>query len=499
MHVAIVLFAVVLALWPSSTSLVNYWRAITDYQHGFLIAPLSLLWLGWLLRRGMATRSQPSAVGLSGLFLLLLIWVVAQRAGFDIVHQAVLPLVMLAAIWAVCGSRVMRSFAPAILLLYFAIPIWDYLLPVLQRLSIFATEHLLALLGVPATVTEYRVTIPEGTFAIIEGCSGKRYLIVTLAVAWLMGWLNDMRGRQFAKYLAICAALALITNWVRIVIVIYAGHVSNMEHYFVAVEHFTLGNIIFLVLLAAVLALGRKFDTVRRAATDVPDEGLLTRTSATPVDLHFVAGRSLWIVLVALALTAAVGRINHGETQSKALGQWPLGTGNWQGPLPSRASWKPDFAAAKHERRAQYLTTNGVLEVYVNLYPSAQSGAELIQYGNNIAAPMGWDKVWNTTNETISGNSDPLSAFVMSSPDGRQWLVAFTYRAASHATHGDIPAKLLIGWLSLFSAIDQGVVALSSPCEPGNCDKARALITDFWENNGSPLLAMIPAKVEPAP
>jgi EpsI family protein len=499
MHAAVASIAVLLALWPSVFSLVNHWRTITDYQHGFLIAPLSLLWLGWLLRRGMATQSQPSPVGLGCLFLVLLVWVVAQRGGFDIVHQAVLPLVMLAAVWSVCGIRVTRNLAPAILLLYFAIPIWDYLLPVLQRMSIFATEHSLALLGVPATVTEYRVTIPEGAFAIVEGCSGKRYLIVTLAVAWLMGWLNDMPGKRFAKYLALCAALALVTNWVRIVIVIYAGHVSNMQHYFVAVEHFTLGNVIFLVLLAAVLALGRKFDTVHRLATDLPRDGSLAPTARTPVDLRLVAGKSLWIVLAALALTAVVGRISHGESKSEVLGQWPLGAGSWQGPLPSRASWKPDYAAVKHERRAQYLTNYGAVEVYANLFPSARRDAELIQYGNNLASPAGWERVWGANSGTISAGGTPLSTFIMSGSDQRQWLVAYTYRAGSRASHREIPAKLLIGWLSLFGAIDQGVVALSSPCEPGNCDKARALIADFWENNGPPLLAMIAAKVELAP
>jgi exosortase len=245
------------ALWPSPGSLVRYWESVRDYQHGFLIAALVLAWMARELWHGASTGIHPSLPATALLAPVLLVWLIAARGGIDIAHQVLWPVALGMAIWAVAGAGAARRLFPAVGLLYTAIPIWDYGLPVLQRLSIFFSEHILGLLGVPATVTEYRVTIPEGTFAIVEGCSGKRFLVVTLAVAYLATFLNQLRGWRALFFLAAAALLSMVINWIRIVIIIYAGHVSNMQHYLVANEHLSLGNAMFVPLILGVILLGR--------------------------------------------------------------------------------------------------------------------------------------------------------------------------------------------------------------------------------------------------
>src|SRR5690606_5055666 len=181
----LVLLAAGVALWPSLESLLGYWRDVSDYQHGYVIAALALVWIARELWRFPAQELDGSSAAAMILALVLLAWLVSLRGGIDILHQLLWPLALWLAIWAAGGRSVARRLFAPLAFLYFSIPVWDYALPVLQRLSIFFSERMLALLGVAATVSEYRVTIPEGTFAIIEGCSGKRYLMVTLALAWL--------------------------------------------------------------------------------------------------------------------------------------------------------------------------------------------------------------------------------------------------------------------------------------------------------------------------
>lgn len=60
-----VLYAIVAlakrALWPTLLPLVRYWHAVADYQHGFLIAGLLVLWLAalWHSLNRQAKRLRP--------------------------------------------------------------------------------------------------------------------------------------------------------------------------------------------------------------------------------------------------------------------------------------------------------------------------------------------------------------------------------------------------------------------------------------------------------
>jgi exosortase len=375
--ILLALILATLALWPSPASLWNYWGDILDYQHGFLVAAIALAWIGRELWRGGAAGTQPSWKATLALAVVLSGWIIAVRGGIAILHQLLWPLALGLSVWSVAGWPAARRLLPPIGLLYAAIPVWDYGLPVLQRLSIYSTEHILALLGVPASVSEYRVTIPEGTFAIVEGCSGKRYFVVTLAIAYLAIAINGLRGARALLYLAAAGLLSMLVNWIRIVIVIYAGHVSNMQHYLVANEHKSLGNVLFVVLIVGVLLQGRWL--ARRGATSVSAASI--SGIANPALAPWQPLMLLPAALLVLALPASLVRKASAPMRLEAM---PIATGDWLGPLPPQAGWRPEFSAADDEQRVAYVSTTGTVELYANLYVDQASGRELIHYSNNI-------------------------------------------------------------------------------------------------------------------
>jgi EpsI family protein len=478
---------VTVALWPSPGSLLRYWESVHDYQHGYLIATIVLAWMARELWRGASRGLHPSLPASVLLAPVLLVWIVAARGGIDIAHQLLWPVALGMAIWAVAGTGTARRLIPAVGLLYAAIPVWDYGLPVLQRLSIFFSEHILGLLGVPATVTEYRVTIPEGTFAIVEGCSGKRFLVVTLAVAYLTTFVNHLRGWRALCFLAAAALLSMVTNWIRIVIIIYAGHVSNMQHYLVANEHLSLGNAMFVPLILGVILLGR---WLGREHGPVP----VADTATGPV-----AGRMALVPVGILLLTAAVVRLDvagHGKT---LLGPMPVATDRWQGPIPPQAGWRPAYKSADDERRAMYASVDGQVEIYANLYTSQRKNQELIHYGNNIIAPALWTQPWSDSEGSLTAGKTNWAVQRMQGPDQRVWLVAHTYLVGGHSYRTDTSAKLAYGWRSLFGAAPAGVLAAAAVCDEGNCDKARMLVADFWENMRPLMQAMMPSGAQRAP
>lgn len=467
------------AVWPSLQSLAQIWREVHDYQHGWLIAPIAIVWFGLVLRGPLPGAPRASYAATMPLALALAAWLVAYNANSQMAHQLLAPWVLGLSVLAVSGPKVTRAFAAPIGFLYFATPIWDYAVPVLQRLSVWATESALALVGVPAVVSEYVVTIPEGTFRIIEGCSGKRYFMVTLAMAVLSAHVHGIRGWRYPVFVAGCGLLAMIANYVRIFTVIYAGHVSRMQHYFVAVEHKSLGNAIFVVLLLAVFLLARRLaspHSVQRASA-----GGRLAAEGSP------GGRIVLVALLGLAIGLTQARASASLPPPRLLGL-PVATGTWQGPLPASPSWQPRYPGAADSRRAAYVSPAGTVEVYVNVYGEQRQGeGELIQYGNTLLAPGEWTRAWPLQADALQPARGPaLLAFEARAPSGQRWLVARVFDVGGKLTTSELAAQLSYGLQSTLRPVPAGVFALASQCD-GNCEAARALVKSFWDDMSGPV------------
>ncbi|MGQ0384051.1 MAG: exosortase C-terminal domain/associated protein EpsI [Gammaproteobacteria bacterium] len=478
--------AALAATWPSLQSLFDHWVAVRDYQYGLPIALIALVWIVAAARQSRVPP-QPSWSGILALAASLLAWLVAHNAHSQVVHQMLMPVVVWTAVLAGAGRTMARRLMLPTAYLFFAIPIWDYAVPVLQWLSVIATETTLALAGVPAEVSEFRVTLPVGSFEIVEGCSGKRYFMVTLAVGVLAVAVNRMPLRRATAYLAACGVLALLANWLRIFVVIVAGHVSNMRHYLVAVEHETFGNVIFALLVIAVLLMARRFGSAapRAAAAggaDAAGQPLRSASRLAP------AGLALAILIAAAALPHARARL---ATDARSLPPLPVTTAHWQGPLPGEARWDPRFQGVSAERRARYSTGQHAVEVYVNLYLHQAQGAELVLFENRLDAPGPWRQSWPPVRVALTTPSGQrLMSFEAGDPAGVTWLFVYRYQIGAWGTTSDGLAQIAYGLQSMLRPAPSGMVALAMRCDT-NCESARALVMTFWDEMAAPILVMI--------
>jgi EpsI family protein len=499
---AVTMAVAVVALWPTSASLSKYWSDIQTYEHGYLIAAVTVVWLIVVLRRAAPAEPRYSSIGLALLAATLILWLVAMTANVNILHQLLLPPAIWLTVCAVAGWRVARRFIAPIGFFYFAIPIWDYSLPILQQLCVAVTEGSLGLVGVPTVVRENTVTIPEGTFVIVEGCSGLRYFMVTLAVAYLATALNPMTRGRVAIFFVASAGLALLANWIRIFIVIYAGHVTNMQHYLVATEHLSLGNGIFVLLLAVVVLLARRWSHAAAPASGLPAAALAGNASASAANhrpWHSLSG--WWAALPATALLLAstvVTRAQGSTTPTAALGSLPVAASAWQGPLPAQSSWLPRYGAASAERRASYQSASGaIVELYVNLYAGQSDGHELVGYVNTLVAPAGWSREWPPRAQKLAVTGAPtLMSYVVRHSDGHNWLLAYLYQVGSLRTSSDPLAQFAYGVQAVWRAAPAGVVAITVQCGL-NCEAAQQVAAGFWSNMSQSILAMVPDHAGP--
>ncbi|HEY8508733.1 MAG TPA: exosortase/archaeosortase family protein [Steroidobacteraceae bacterium] len=479
--VAFTLVAAVLALWPSVVALVDAWK-VADYQHGWLIAAVSLVWCARVIYR---LRSHPLTPGVPGaiiLAVLLLLWLLASNANSVMMQHLLLPPVICAAVMAVAGWPIARQLLMPVAYLYFAIPVWDYALPFLQFMSVTASEAILHAMRVPATVHEYTVTLPAGTFEIIEGCSGKRYFMVALAVATLLA--TELPLKRAITLIVLAGALSMVANWIRIVIVIYSGYLTDMKHYFVAVEHRTLGHVIFALLIGVIIFVARRYSRVR-----VPESPKAFAQETASPRMSRLAARAavpFGLLLGTFAFSKAHTSV---EPAFAEVGMFPVAAGRWAGPLPPQSQWSPRYINPDSERRAAYVSAEGTIEAYANVYGMQRQGRELVFHGNSPAGDL--VRVWPYRSWEITTGAGPnLSAFEARSQDGL-WLVAHVFKVGGWSTPSEPLAQLSYGVKSFVHPPPAGAIVLAARCRE-SCESARALVTTFWDDMSASILALIP-------
>jgi exosortase A len=467
----------VLGLWPSVASLARIWRDMFEYHHGFAIAAIAIVWL-WRIRRDIdACSVRPVRTAWPLLAIALLLWTIAYRANSELMQQLLLPVVAILALYAAAGWQVCRLVAAPLAYLYFAIPLWEQLLPFLQALTTAVAENVLGLMGVPTQVEGHHVTIPSGRFSIVEGCSGKRYLVISLAFATLAAAIEQMRWRRTLALLSIAAGLALVTNWVRVVTIIYAGHVTQMQSYLVANEHRSLGYALFVPLLLAILWTARR---IRRGQVEVPARPIVpenerrTRLADWAIVMGFVA-----LPILVWARTSDQGATAH-------LAPMPVATGTWQGPLPPAAVWQPRFVNPSQERRAAYSVGGRRVEVYLNLYASQAQGRELVFHRNSVVPPEHFTLI-----RRLPARGETLPAVVVADSTGMRWVVAHIYEIGGWLTPSEPLAQLYYGLHAIVRPVPAGTLAAAVRCE-ADCKTAEQALDGFWRAHAVELAGLVP-------
>lgn len=456
----VVLAACVAACWPSFAVLLGYWsdtRAM-GMTHGWLIVAI-VFWLLWK-ERNVEGGAAPCRTCLAAMVALWIVWLVALRAGLQIVHLVLIPPIAWLAVAGALGRPVARRFAYPLGYLYFAIPLWGNLTEVLQWTTIYAVRFMLRATGVPAYFQGEIVQVPAGQFHIVGGCSGLHYFLVSLAVASLYAHIHRDPPRRHLAIVAIAGVAAILLNWVRVYCVILAGHLTNMQSFLVRVDHYWFGWGLFGIAMA--LALWVASRVLPAAETEAAD-----RAAAQPVGaLRWPAVVGVVGALAAMALSVqAVGRTDRTATAPDVAG--PLaqagvralpapGTNDAaQAPGTGAIPWQPRFKGATQEFRGA--TADDAVRVYVAVYATQRQGAELGYYRNSITGPR--------LSEVESRHRDGITWVVGQGPDEDRWLVGSVYLVGGRRFAGPTAAQVYYALRSIGGPVPSGVAIVASRCE----------------------------------
>lgn len=456
--IAIMLLTFV-CLWPTSTSLMVRWEdgIHRTYTHGYAIVALSL-WLIWRDRSRLATAAA-CFPALAVLVATTLLWLIVWRAGLQIVHQTLLPAMTLIAVLACCGPAVTRQLLLPILYLYCAIPVWDAANPVLQWISVFAVRSLLRIADIPAFFDGNRFQIPAGSFEIADGCSGVHFFVVALSIAILYGAINRDVLRTRIKLIAFALALAMLTNWLRIFIIVVAGHLTDMQHRLIVGEHYSFGWFMF----AGAMLL--YFLVVRR--WPLPAAAMVSGAASTSAP----AAAAVALAVVTVAAGPAWAALDDNRAVDATAHRLPADVNGWT--VHSAASdWRPLFKGADEDQRLEYRSQSVSVEAYRATYLFQLQGREILGHENSLMSGM------RTLGQQADAAPSPWRASLGRDESGDQWVIVHVQRVDDVWAAPGVQAQLDYGVRSLFDAPLSSIIVLRSRCQP-DCSAASASLRRF--------------------
>ena len=241
----VAVIAIILAFyWRTAESIVAIWWRSETFAHGFLIVPISIV-LVWMRRRELAGLvPAPDALGLVLLAGAGLAWLVAWAGQVQVVQQYAMTAMIPAAVVAVAGRRVARALAFPLGFLLLGVPVGEVLIPPLMDWTAHFTVVALRLTGIPVFQEGTYFTIPSGSWSVVEGCSGLRYLIASITVGTLYAYLSYQRFWKRALFVVLSVVVPIIANGLRAYIIVMIAVLSDMR-LALGIDHIIYGWVFF--------------------------------------------------------------------------------------------------------------------------------------------------------------------------------------------------------------------------------------------------------------
>jgi len=406
------------------------------YSHGLLLAVVCALIILREWRRMHRIEIRPQILPVLALFLCSLLWLLAALGTIQIIQMLVLIMILSLLFWALMGFRQARPFFFPVFLMLGATPIWEVLGYPLQYLTAVVVGQLARFTIIPSIRDDMHILIPAGTFEVAPGCSGLNYFITAVIIATLFVYLNNIRWERAGLYIATAMLASIIANIIRVYVIVLSGQLTNMQSYFVTVEHVSLGWAVFAVCITLYLwVVGRGLEKNQREDGDHRQRNEVEERSVERVSYYKTGG--LFIILIAAVF---FGPLMDAYYQAKykdipvIVSIIPEQAGGWR-KAKLLDDYQPAFGHGIQMVETAYvdLANGQTIYVYMNYYYTQTQGDEAVSDQHHID-----NEHWQTWSKEIiainlDGFKDVLET-VLVAPNGRQKLVWQWYETSDMRT-----------------------------------------------------------------
>ncbi|WP_041598610.1 exosortase A [Hahella chejuensis] len=484
--ILLVLATISLGYWQEWLSLFQLWNDSYDYTHGFLVFFVTL----WLL---YTKRNEILSLQLDGwwmflpaLMLTAAAHLLAKAADVKTVATLSLPCFLLFTGIFLYGKQFFIKVAPTLSLLFFALPVWDDIAPLLQYITVFTNQLFLSAFDIPAIIRDLYITIPQGTFFVAGGCSGSRYLLVAMFISNVYGilYLKDIKRSLLLFFFSIF--FSMLANWIRVFGIIYAGYQTDMQSSLVN-DHEVYGWIIFAVV--CLLPVFVAAHCIEKGAPVANSEPATIPPPPSTQNSFKRAYTGLCVTLAIMLISPIWTSLLSASSSNGVLvnRELPAGEGDWKGPLLKENAWKPNFHNADLDASGVYINSEGEsLQLSVSWYYEQHQGKELVYYDNHLFDEKEWILV---SSEKIAipagtGTFDAKETILKSKSIQDSYVVIYHwYQIGEFTANTNLKAKLFGALARLTGSDSGGLLATAKYCKSiGNCQEYKKSLLSLSAN-----------------
>lgn len=460
---------VCLALWPTLASFHDVWTSY-DYSHGYLAAAVAI-WLGWRnLRNGVpGERDGLSELAPVAIVSLSLLWLVATVLHHRVVHQGVLPLMLVAWAAMVGGRRGVLYAVPPASLALFAVPFWEVFVPPLQALTVLVSGSAVRLIGIGAEISGDIIAIPSGRFEVAGSCSGLNYFIVGgfMGATYAYLFVEPWKGRL--KVMALAVATAMVANWVRVVGLVIVGHMTQMQHSLMA-DHHTYGWIVFGLFMGGWLWLVER-QTGRASRTSEHTGPQAAPRSASWARRFRIATA---LVLLGPAVYWVVTAVPPQPIDTYASDVFPSDSWVAADPAETIVDWGLEYPEADVHQRWVLHRDSATLVADRVTYFEQEQGREVSSGSNRIANP---DWIVGERTRWVPSLDHMVREILVAAP-ARPTLLWSWYEVGGQAAATRAGTEILALRGFFLRRLAAEVIVLRAGCNTSSCSEAAGKLED---------------------
>ncbi|MBD3314508.1 MAG: EpsI family protein [Chitinivibrionales bacterium] len=412
--------------------------------HGFnwrFFVPILFVYMLWHRRGDLnSLPAAPSwAVGVVALLFATGLLIVGQISSTHALREVSFFSALGALLLLVWGKQRFPTFSVPLFYLLLTTSLVDRMLFSLQaplkRISAVVADATLSTLGFSVIRNANILRLPHSYIEVADSCSGVGQLISMIALAVPIAYTTQKKTSKHAILLALAIALALVLNWMRVILIAlwhYGGQKESIhgpgEIY--SLPFIFLGGLV--ILIAAARILGR--------------EPNMSKESNGEPRFAPRRGDGLKAMYTAAAILTATGAFLHlwkiqPTSLMTDLQAFPMEIGGWRGKDLDSLPKPFTTGVADHEVLRRYTNRNGTSAiVYLGFFPLQNQEKELVdsryQWLHTNARP---EKLTSESGDTIrikhsraNGiNGNKLDAYFFYNINGNQLVDAHTAKLAS--------------------------------------------------------------------
>ena len=494
----LMMLALLLAQYhETAAGMVSIWLRSETFTHAFVVPPI-VLWLVWRKRHLLRDLNpRPLHWMLLPMAGAALLWLVGALVAANSVTQLAFTAMLVLAVPLVLGGQVALALAFPLTFLFFAVPVGEFLTPLMMQWTADFTVRALRISGIPVYREGLQFVIPSGNWSVVEACSGIRYLVASFMVGSLFAYLNYRSNWRRLAFVAVSIALPILANWLRAYMIVMLGHLSDNK-IATGVDHLVYGWVLF-----GIVILGMFFIGARWSEPELPYQprpGPAAAAAASPASRAWSA--ALLAALLVLAPPALLqGMANRDTAGAPRLALPAILSGGWVAGDSPLTDWRPLFVEPSTETRQTYKAGSDAVGVHIAYYRDQTDKRKLVSSGNVLVKVD--DHLWNalssgTRNVATDAGDLPLrtteilAAPVPGQPVRQRLQVWQLYWVGGRLTRSDVVAKLYSAWQQLSGQGDDSATLLVYAFEPVPGD-ATPLLESFMRANFGALDALLQA------